>query len=336
MRNSGSLLRLLALTLVLALSVSAADWVIVRRDGARIECDGAFLVVNGNYVFTDRQGRSRTLPAAEVDATKTAAANAERAPAPTVSTEIAKTGDFLTSFNGPFPSPPSRNKHVDYQLEPSRETFFVHVPSSYTGAKPYGLIVFTDAGDRFESVPPGWAEVLDRNNLLFVAAQASGNEYRRSRRLGLAVLGALEIKKGYNIDAGRIYAAGFSGGARTSNQLGFYQSDLFKGTIQNCGADFYEGVQQREATVMLDSFGQPYGLSIAGATAGEIERAKRTVRFVLITGSQDFRRGNILDIYRGGYAAAGFQANLLDVPGMSHDVCDGRILAQAIAFLESR
>lgn len=107
------------------------------------------------------------------------------------------------------------------------------MPGSYTGSRRYGLIVFTDAGDQIDSVSPGWADVLDDNDLLFVAAQASGNQHPSSRRLSLAVLGALEMKKSYNIDTERIYAAGFSGGARTSNQLGFYQSDLFKGTIQN-------------------------------------------------------------------------------------------------------
>jgi len=87
---------------------------------------------------------------------------------------------------------------------------------------------------------------------------------------------------------------------------------------------------------MLDTAGNPYGLWIADATAGEIERAKRTVRFVLISGTQDFRRGNILDIYNGGYAAHGFQAKLLYVEGMGHDVCDARTLKEALAFLESQ
>jgi hypothetical protein len=45
----------------------------------------------------------------------------------------------------------------------------------------------------------------------------------------------------------------------------------------------------------------------------------RQVRFVLITGSNDFRRGNILDIYHGGFSREQFQAKLFDVPGMGHD-----------------
>lgn len=52
--------------------------------------------------------------------------------------------------------------------------------------------------------------------------------------------------------------------------------------------------------------------------------------------SELFRRGNILDLCNGGYAAHGFRAKLLDVEGMGHDVCDARTLKGALAFLESQ
>jgi hypothetical protein len=330
-----------AIIFFVAVNVFAADWVIVLRDGTTITCNGPYMVVDGVYQCSDRKGNSKTLRAAEVDASKTAAANAERTTSPNGEAKVAspngsasvsgpKTGDFLISFDGPFPPPAVRNRHIDYQLKPSQETYFVRIPNSYTGARPYGLIVFVHAGDQINSVPPGWADVLDENNLLFVAAQASGNDHPVGRRLGLAVLGALEMKTRFNVDPMRIYTAGFSGGARMSNALAFFQSDLFKGTIQNCGADFFKRVPRREATES-----DPYGFALADATTGEIERARRTVRFVLITGAGDFRRGNILDIYNYGYGANGFYSKLLDVPGMGHDVCDGLVLAQAIAFLES-
>src|SRR5208283_2731642 len=131
-RRNALLSRLLAagIALFLALLAFAADWVIVRRDGGTIECDGPYLVIDGDYVFRDREGKSRTLPAAEVDASLTAAANTERTAAATVSAGItgpngiasaspAKTGDFLSTFNGSFPPPPIRSRHVDYQLKPS-------------------------------------------------------------------------------------------------------------------------------------------------------------------------------------------------------------------------
>jgi hypothetical protein len=69
------------------------------------------------------------------------------------------------------------------------------------------------------------------------------------------------------------------------------------------------------------------------ATADEIAGA-RGVRFTFITGSRDFRHGNILDIYNGGFAADGFKAKLFDVPGMQHDIADAQTLSEAVGFVE--
>ena len=70
------------------------------------------------------------------------------------------------------------------------------------------------------------------------------------------------------------------------------------------------------------------------ASQEEILQSK-TSRFVLITGTNDFRRGNILDIFHGGFEHDGFQAKLFDIAGMGHDVCDGKTLAYALDFLEN-
>ena len=52
----------------------------------------------------------------------------------------------------------------------------------------------------------------------------------------------------------------------------------------------------------------------------------------MITGSRDFRHGNILDIFNGGFAAEGFKAKLFDVPGMPHDTADAQTLSAAPRF----
>lgn len=241
-----------------------------------------------------------------------------------------RTGDFVTVFATHPLAPERQDLHISYNLDPSSERFFVHVPATYTGDEAYGLIVFTDADETITEVPPGWAGVLDSRKFLFVAAENAGNEQDTNRRLGLAVLGALEMMKRYRVDPRRVYAAGYSGGARMSGLLGFYQPEIFRGTIQNCGADFYKPVPSVYARSWLSTSGRPYG--VLDATAEEIARA-RQVRFVLITGTNDFRHGNVLDIYNGGFVREKFQVKLFDVPGMGHDTCDGATLAAALEFL---
>jgi predicted esterase len=165
-----------------------------------------------------------------------------------------------------------------------------------------------------------------------VAAKNAGNDQPEARRLGLAVMGAMKVMNMYRIDPDRVYAAGFSGGARMAGLLGFYQSDIFRGTLQNCGADFYRPVPLDQATSQVDNVGKPYGL--LDASDNDVLHARET-RFALITGTNDFRRGNILDIFHGGFERDRFKAKLFDVSGMGHDICDGVTLARALDFLES-
>jgi predicted esterase len=240
------------------------------------------------------------------------------------------TGAFTTIFGGGNLTPKHQDQNISYALDPSKERFVVYVPDNYTGATPFGLVVFTAPAD-IAGIPFGWESVLKARNLMFIAAENSGNDRERARRMGLAVLGALEMMKHYQIDPSRVYASGFSGGARVAGFLGFFQSDLFRGTIQNSGADFYRPVAKVYATSPTDTAGQPYG--IFHATAAEVEAAKR-VRFVLVTGSNDFRRGNILDVYYGGFAKSGIESKLLDVPGLGHDICDGQTFSAALDFIE--
>jgi hypothetical protein len=262
--------------------------------------------------------------AAQTKADQPAAATAE-------SPKWDRKGDFIIAFGGSALAPTRRNPQVAYGLDSSVERFFVHVPEDYTGETQYGLIVFTDADSDSRQLPDGWQAVLDHRKFLYIAAQGAGNDQYSNRRLGLAVLGALEMMKHYRIDPSRVYAAGFSGGARMAGMLGFYQADVFHGTIQNCGADFYRPVPTQAATSAPDTAGNPYGLF--DATADEIAGA-RSVRFALITGSRDFRHGNILDIFNGGFAAEGFKAKLFDVPGMPHDTADAQTLSAALDFIE--
>lgn len=249
-----------------------------------------------------------------------------------LASNIGRKGDFITAFGGTTLGPKYRDPHISYGLDPSSERYLVHVPDSYAGNVPYGLVVFIDADEVVSQVPDGWASVLDARQMLFVAPENAGNDQDNNRRMGLAVLGALEMMKRYRIDSSRVYVAGYSGGARMAGMLGFYQPDVFHGTIQNCGADFYRQVPTVYAASWVSTTGRPYGTF--QATDEEIVQAKR-VRFVLVTGTNDFRRGNILDIFNGGFAKEGFKAKLFDVPGMQHTTCRGDILSAALDFIES-
>lgn len=242
-------------------------------------------------------------------------------------------GQILTFPVGPG-RPPSVSGSIDYRLNYEKEKFYVYRPSTYNNSETWGLVVYISPMDVCQGPPPGWDSVLKNNKLLFIAPQGAGNGCEMRRRLGLGVMAALEMTQTHKIDPNRIYAAGLSGGARTAGKLGFLQSDLFHGTIQSCGADFYKPVPVVKATNFTDSNGRPnYGLFTASAR--EIDTARRNGKFVFITGPGDFRYGNINDLYAGGYQPDGFTCKLIDVPGMGHQDCNASAFQQALDFLKS-
>lgn len=249
------------------------------------------------------------------------------APAP----DSVRHGGFLQSFDAPPPPMPLRSSHIRYDLDPSRESFYLFVPPNYDDRHDFGLIVFVPADKKFTDLPKGWDQVLADHNLLLVVPQAAGDDQPVDRRYGLAVLAEGEMLTHYRIDPGRVFVAGFSGGARIANDLGFYQSDVFRGTIQICGANFYRPVRQTNPPA-VDTPSGDYGLM--SASPREVDNARQNVRFALITGSRDFRHGNILDLYDNGYAEEGFAAHVFDVPEMSHDLCSAETLSRAITYVE--
>jgi len=240
--------------------------------------------------------------------------------------------EFITTFDAGAISPPHQDAHITYNLNPTAERFYIHIPAAASSSTRFGLLVYIPPTEQIIALPEDWADVLDQRNLLFIAPLNAGNNQISSRRLGLAVLAALEMMRYYQIDPQRVYVSGLSGGARMAGLLGFYQPDVFHGTIQNCGADFYQPVPKVLAQSEVDTNGGPYG--IFDATPDEINQAQR-VRFALITGSGDFRHGNILDIYNGGFANSGLRAKLFDVKGMGHRTADATTLSAALDFVET-
>lgn len=239
----------------------------------------------------------------------------------------------IISFDGPAPQFEDINKRLAQDLKPADEKFFVWVPANYEGKTPFGVVVFMAPSDQFDQLPVNWGPVLTQRKMLLIAPQKAGNSYLSDRRCGLCAIAAAEMIRQYKIDPQRVYAAGYSGGARMAGMTAFYQPKLFRGTIQNCGADFYQAVPKvapRGPKDPTDDYG------VFSANDEEIDAAKQNVRFVFITGGPtDFRHANLLDIFHGGYEKAGFAAKLIDVPDLGHTICGAATLTTALEFLDA-
>ncbi len=233
-----------------------------------------------------------------------------------------------------LPDIPRRHTAVDYDQTLLIEEFMVARPSNFDPEKTYGLIVFNSPSD-VPFIPLDWGPVLVERDLLMVSTRNVGNDQPVNRRTGLAIAAGYAMLDEYNIDRDRVYVAGLSGGGRMASFVAFYHPELFRGAIMSVGADYLRPVPQVRAKPLDRDQGHRYGVMIGGDQV-EVDEVKEKVRFVIVTGEQDFRYGHLHDIYHGGYLADGFQAKFLDVPGLGHLLAPQEAFAEAMEFIEQR
>jgi predicted esterase len=153
-------------------------------------------------------------------------------------------------------------------LDPAREAFALYVPSQRP-ANGYALLVFVPPWPQ-ASVPAAWRSMLDRNGMIFVSAERSGNDADvLDRREPLALMAAYNVMHRYTVDPQRVFVGGFSGGSRVALRLALGYPDLFHGALMAAGSDPIGSVQ------------------IPLPPAPLFQRFRQSSRLVYLTGKQD-------------------------------------------------
>ena len=196
-------------------------------------------------------------------------------------------------------------------LKPDSEiTWQVYRPS-HTGDEPPGLLVYVSP-TRSGSMDGRWTKVLDEYNLVYIAADRSGNRIPVTRRMVLATSSIFAAKQQFEINEKRIYVSGFSGGGRVASFLSRQYPAVFSGAIFICGVDFWNEDVIRDMDRVLNN------------------------RYVFVTGSRDFNLNETRIVYNK-YLKAGAKNSLLEIEsGMSHELPGANTLATALDFLDDR
>ncbi len=235
----------------------------------------------------------------------------------------------LIHFDAALPHVTNPATGIDYSYDLAKESFEIFVPKNYSNKEAFGVFAFMNASD-IMTMPAEWADIMEKEKLICLIPQKIGNNQPFPRRVGLTLIGILKTVERYKIDPKRIYTGGMSGGARCSLELAFLHNDLIAGNISICGANFYEPVTRVKATNTDTNYG------VWPVPPDRIAEARNKVRFAFVTGAKDFRYGNILDIYNGGFVKNGFQAKLIDQPGMGYQLCSSESLLEAFHFISGK
>jgi len=186
-------------------------------------------------------------------------------------------------------------------------SWVVHLPRNSSADIP-GVMVYVSPM-KTGRIDPRWREVMNEQNLIYIAANDSGNKTPTNRRMVLAVMAVKALALEHSFDTERIYVSGFSGGGRVASILASQYPAVFTGALYICGVDFWK----KDKTPAIDRLLQN--------------------RFVFLTGSRDFNRDETRKIYRKYLKAGAQQSKLMVIPGLAHAHPDAAALTEALQFL---
>ena len=217
-------------------------------------------------------------------------------------------------------------READTSYDLANETFAVYIPADYDGDKPFGLVVWINAGPTGD-IPADWKPALDKHHLIWIGANNGGNPRQFLIRMGMALDAVSNLKTRYKIDDDRIYVAGASGGGKVANILGVAWPDVFRGGFYMIGAAHYRDVPT----------GEPNRFWFKGFNAPEsrlLTDSKQRNRHVFFTGEKDMNRKAVLDMY-AAYKSDKFQhLTLIDEPEIGHEPPKAEAFEKGIAALE--
>lgn len=186
----------------------------------------------------------------------------------------------------------------------------VYLPKN-DGTEIPGVFVYVSPMDTGR-IDSRWREVMDQQNLIYIAANNSGNKVPTIRRMVMATLAIKALARQYSFDLANISVSGFSGGGRVASRLASQYPEVFTGALYICGVDFWKKDQ-----------------------TPNVERVIQN-RFVFLTGTKDFNRRETRQIQKRYIKAGAQHTRLIVVPGLAHQHPDAAYLTEALQFLQGQ
>ncbi len=206
-------------------------------------------------------------------------------------------------------------------------TYDLYIPASYDGTEPYGLILWINSGVNGR-IRGAWKTVADEKKIIFIGANNLGNNAPTRHRISAAVASAYRAREIFNINENRIYASGSSGGARVATNLAYQFPEWIAGSLCLCGSSYFYEVEQDYQT-RTGTYDR-----ILTYTTEHLEYVKSfDQRYAIMTSYEDFREGNIMNIYHNGMEIDGFKAKFLEKEG-THCNTNTAQFRDALNFVE--
>ena len=190
------------------------------------------------------------------------------------------------------------------------QQYELYVPPALKPKQPAAAFVFISPGAQ----PAGWKEwqsICEARGIIFASPYAAGNDCPMQRRVRIVMDVLDDLRRRYNIDPDRTYIGGFSGGGRVACAIAFALPEYFGGAVPVCA-----GEELRQESWLR-------------------QRVTSRLHVALLTGENDFNRGEV-ERFRGPLlSSVGVQARVWVFKGLGHGIPSGPELAEVFKWLDA-
>jgi predicted esterase len=183
------------------------------------------------------------------------------------------------------------------------QSYALYLPSEFTAEKRWPLVIAFDPAARGAVPVERFKEAAEKYGYVVMGSNNSRNGPRSEASASLAAMWA-DAKALFSIDERRVYAAGFSGGARVAASVGYALKDAVAGVIA-CGAGFPQEAEPSASTPFV---------------------------FFATVGTEDFNYGEVRGVEKKLKAAG--VAHRVEVFEGGHDWASSELCVRAIEWME--
>ena len=212
---------------------------------------------------------------------------------------------FALANQSPADVPPGMLK--DYDSTDQR--FELYVPAGVGAQSSVPLILFISPGQKASGLAQ-FRALCDREGVVFASPHQAGNQTPGPRRIRIVMDTLDEVSRRLRIDPDRTYIGGFSGGGRIAFAIATALPEYFGGIIPVCA-----GGQLRQESWLR-------------------QRVIDRLRIALLTGENDFNRGEIERMTQTQLSSVGATSRVWTVARLGHSIPSGKTITEAYRWLE--
>ena len=213
---------------------------------------------------------------------------------------------FAVGNQSPAKAPPGLLENYDS----TKQRFELYVPAGADSQAAAPLILFVSPSQKGTGLSQ-FRKLCDREGIVFASPHQAGNQTAGARRVRIVMDTLDEVRRRIKIDPDRTYIGGFSGGGRIAMTIATALPEYFGGVIPVCA-----GGQLRTEPWLR-------------------ERVISRLRIALLTGENDFNRGEIERMTQTLFSGIGVTSRVWTAKQIGHAIPPGSTLGEAFAWLES-